>query len=65
MPPEAIYTDDIKTTVPDAPIIPTDIEEIGTRVVMLELEIRRIRAIIEGLIVVAECHQARFKEATE
>jgi hypothetical protein len=44
-----IYTDDIVTTVPDAPTIPVDPEEIGLRLVLAELEIARLRTIIEGL----------------
>ena len=46
-----IYTDDIPTTVPDAPIIPIDPEELGLRLVLVELEIERLRTIIEGLTV--------------
>lgn len=48
--PPIVDTPDIVTTVPDAPIIPTDLEEIGTRLIMAELEIRRLALLVEAMI---------------
>jgi len=45
----AIYTDDIVTSSPENPTIPTDPEELGLRIVLLELEIDRLRVILDGL----------------
>jgi hypothetical protein len=46
---DPIYTDDIVTSVPETPTIPTDPEEIGLRLVLAELEIARLRVILEGV----------------
>lgn len=49
-PEHPVYTDDIVTGVPDAPYIPDDIEEIGTRLVLVELELERLRLLVNGMI---------------